>query len=214
MKKILVLKIMLLVGAFAIAQKPKEVKIGDQVWMSVNLNVDKFLNGDSIPEARTPEEWIKAGEEGTPAWCYYNNDENNGKKYGKLYNQFAVNDTRGIAPKGWHIPTSKEFKILYFYLGGNEEMLTSDNSSKEITNKLQSALWIGNNKGNNSSHFNLLPSSFRSSEGEFGNENNCSILFKDFSYFRITGSGVTELRSMGDDLVDEFDGLSVRCVKD
>jgi uncharacterized protein (TIGR02145 family) len=78
----------------------KEVKIGKQVWMYENLNVDKFRNGDPIPEVKTREEWLKAGENKQPAWCYFENDPANGKKIGKIYNFYAVTDSRGISPKG------------------------------------------------------------------------------------------------------------------
>ena len=88
------------------------VKIGDQTWMSTNLNVSKFRNGDPIPEIKTEEEWINAGKNKQPAWCYYNNDPSNGSKYGKLYNWWAVKDPRGLAPEGWHIPSSGEFSYL------------------------------------------------------------------------------------------------------
>jgi len=71
------------------------VTIGNQVWMTKNLNVDKFRNGDPIPHARTDEEWKKAGENEEPAWCYYESDTRNGEKFGKLYNWYAVNDKRG-----------------------------------------------------------------------------------------------------------------------
>ena len=70
----------------------KTVTIGEQTWMAENLNVSKFRNGDEIPEAKTNEEWIKAGNEGKPAWCYYENIPANGEKYGKLYNWYAVTD--------------------------------------------------------------------------------------------------------------------------
>jgi uncharacterized protein (TIGR02145 family) len=63
-----------------------EVTIGKQVWMSENLNVDKFRNGDPIPQAKTDEAWKAAGKNKQPAWCYYNNDPSKGTKYGKLYN--------------------------------------------------------------------------------------------------------------------------------
>lgn len=63
-----------------------EVTIGNQVWMAENLNVDKFRNGDPIPEAKSNEEWEAAGVNKQPAWCYYDNDSANGAKYGKLYN--------------------------------------------------------------------------------------------------------------------------------
>ena len=53
-------------------------------WSPKNLDVDKFRNGDIIPEARTDEEWKLAGKNGKPAWCYYDNNPENGKLYGKL----------------------------------------------------------------------------------------------------------------------------------
>jgi uncharacterized protein (TIGR02145 family) len=90
----------------------KEISIGDQVWMLDNLNVDKFRNGDSIPQAKTDEEWENAGINRQPAWCYYDNNPDNGKKYGKLYNWYAVNDSRGLAPKGWHIPSAEDWIVL------------------------------------------------------------------------------------------------------
>ncbi len=82
-----------------------EVKIGNQVWTSKNLDVEQFNNGDKIPEAKTNEEWNLANKNKTSAWCYYDNDNKNGMKYGKLYNWYAITDPRGIAPKGWHIPS-------------------------------------------------------------------------------------------------------------
>jgi uncharacterized protein (TIGR02145 family) len=95
----------------------KSVKIGTQTWMTENLNVERFRNGDLIPQAKTDEEWKAAGENKQPAWCYYNNDPANGAKYGKLYNWFAVNDSRGLAPTGYHIPTDEEWSTLTNYLG-------------------------------------------------------------------------------------------------
>ena len=101
-----------------ICQSIKQVKIGTQTWMGQNLNVDRFRNGDPIPEAKTNEEWQKAIENQQPAWCYYGNSVANGVKYGKLYNWFAVNDSRGLAPSGWHVPTRDEWFVLINYLGG------------------------------------------------------------------------------------------------
>ncbi len=98
----------------------KSVKIGTQTWMLENLNVSTFRNGDPIPEAKTDEEWEKAGKEGKPVWCYYDNDPKNGAKYGKLYNWYAVNDPRELAPIGWHVSTDVEWEILHDFLGGWE----------------------------------------------------------------------------------------------
>jgi uncharacterized protein (TIGR02145 family) len=98
-------------------------KVDGKYWNTKNLNVSYFRNGDSIPEARTAEEWVQYGKEGKPAWCYYNNDPVfysleasrqplSGMVPGKMYNAFAVLDPRGIAPKGWHVATVEEWESL------------------------------------------------------------------------------------------------------
>ncbi len=97
-----------------------EIKIGSQIWMSANLNVDRFRNGDLIPEVKTDKEWKKLGNDKQPAWCYYQNKLANGTIYGKLYNWHAINDPRGLAPEGFHIPTTAEWKALSDYLGGHK----------------------------------------------------------------------------------------------
>jgi uncharacterized protein (TIGR02145 family) len=95
-------------------------RFGNQEWMTKNLDVDRFRNGDLIPHAESNEEWKKAGDDEQPAWCYYDNDPENGKKYGKLYNWYAVNDPRGLVPEGWHITSQKEWTSLVEFLGGFE----------------------------------------------------------------------------------------------
>jgi uncharacterized protein (TIGR02145 family) len=102
------------------ASYAQTVTIGKQIWHAKNLNVFTFRNGDPIPEAKTDEEWSWASDNEQPAWCYYNNDPANGSKYGKLYNWYAVNDPRGLAPAGYHIPTKAEWDALTVYLGGED----------------------------------------------------------------------------------------------
>ena len=97
----------------------ESTKIGEQEWMTKNLNVDHFQNGDIIQEAITDKEWIKAGKNEQPAWCYYYNNSSNGAKHGKLYNFYTVNDPRGLAPSGWHVPTDAEWTLLTDYLSAN-----------------------------------------------------------------------------------------------
>jgi uncharacterized protein (TIGR02145 family) len=132
----------------------KDVKIGTQVWMDKNLDVTTFRNGDPIPEAKTNEEWQRL----RPAWCYYNNDPKNGEKYGKLYNWYAVNDARGLAPQGYHIPTHTEWTTLTTYLGGEKVAGTKMKSTSG---------WYENHNGTNSSGFNGLPGGSRSYDGTF-----------------------------------------------
>lgn len=96
------------------------VKIENQVWMTENLNVEHFKNGDDIPHAEDFGEWIKAGNEGKPAWSYYDNDPSNGEKYGKLYNWYAVNDPRGLCPEGWRVPSKNDYDLIITSEGGLE----------------------------------------------------------------------------------------------
>jgi uncharacterized protein (TIGR02145 family) len=126
----------------------KIVTIGTQQWMAENLNVGTFRNGEAIPEAKTVEQWKAAYYKEEAAWCYYNNDPSNGEKFGRLYNWYAVNDPRGIAPAGWHVPSDKEWAVLIDFLGG-------DNIAGP---KMKSAGgWLGDGSGNNSSGFSALP---------------------------------------------------------
>ena len=103
-----------------------QVTIGSQTWMHENLVVERFNNGDLIPEAKTASEWERAGLEKRPAWCYPNNDINLGRTNGKLYNWYAVSDSRGIAPVGWRVPTLDDFNKLVIFLGEGTSMKDAD----------------------------------------------------------------------------------------
>jgi uncharacterized protein (TIGR02145 family) len=188
----------------------KEVKIGSQIWMNENLNVDKFQNGDPITEAKTEEEWKKAGEQGIPAWCHYINSTDYGIKYGKLYNYYAVNDSRGLAPKGWHVPSDSEWNILYLFLGidGGKKLKVLD----------QWGSYEGKNgSGTDDYSFNALPSGRRTSDGYFDLiDESCSWWSStnynnDNSYVYYLHSGSNKLNKA--DLPKSF-GYSVRCLKD
>ena len=96
----------------------KTVKIGEQIWMAENLKVTQYRNGDPIPNLTDENDWENT-EQG--AYCNYDNNEDNVETYGRLYNWYAVDDNRGLAPNGWHIPTDDEFKQLEMYLGMSQE---------------------------------------------------------------------------------------------
>ena len=133
----------------------EEVKIGKQIWMAKNLDVAHFRNVDPIPEAKTDKEWQNAGEKKQPAWCYYKNDAKNGKKYGKLYNWYAVNDPRILAPERWCIPSDSDWRNMLDYLGGEDvvgEVIRNENG------------WDENSNGTNESGFSGLPGGFRAGE--------------------------------------------------
>src|ERR1035437_5349172 len=141
----------------------KTVKIGKQVWMAENLNVSHFRNGDPITEAEDAGAWSQAGQERKPAWCYYDSNPVNGRTYHKLYNWYAVNDKRGLAPKGWHGPSKLEWADLTDYLGG-------DNVAG---GKLKSTRgWESNGNGTNVSGFAGLPGGYRNDAGAFSDVGN------------------------------------------
>jgi uncharacterized protein (TIGR02145 family) len=184
-----------------------EVKIGNKIWMIENLNVDQFRNKDLIPEAKTDEEWKHAGKNKQPAWCYYDYNPVNGEKYGKLYNWFAVNDLRGLAPEGWHIPNDEEWSKLTFFLGGEN---VAGNKMKNLSG------WANNGNGTNESLFSALPAGCKNnlnfsniglnaywwSSTEFATGN----IWNRFLHF--------DSRGIGRCLNFKENGFSVRCIKD
>ena len=154
----------------------ESIKIGNQEWMTRNLDVDRFRNGDLIPHIKSDKEWKKAGINGQPAWCYYDNDPENGKKYGKLYNWFAVNGSRRLAPNGWHVPTDEEWTSLVEYLGGEDvagdKMKTEEGWEEYYDDGIKESFTgfeqtIINNDGNNSSGFTGIPGGERSNSFYF-----------------------------------------------
>jgi uncharacterized protein (TIGR02145 family) len=191
----------------------KEVTIGNQVWMAENLNVDHFRNGDPIPEAKSTADWKRAGENKQPAWCYFQNNPKNGKKYGKLYNWYAVKDKRRLAPEGWHVPSIREWRILSLTLGGGAK----------AAKKMKSKYGWKVQDGTNSSGFNGLCGGYRSSfyyHSSFikysgsdwwtssGNSKNGLA----FEFYILTDSD-TERSSIEEDNMPVATGFHVRCVR-
>jgi uncharacterized protein (TIGR02145 family) len=187
---------------------PDDVVIGTQTWTTKNLDVATFRNGDAIPQAKTDEEWGAASENKQPAWCYYENNTANGTKYGKLYNWYAVNDARGLAPAGYHIPTDEEWTVLSTFLGGE------DVAGKKMKS---TSGWNVDGNGTNSSGFSGLPGGCRFSFGYFspvgdgGGWWSASEYDVSDGWGRVLGSSRSSL--------DRYDynkgnGLSVRCVRD
>jgi uncharacterized protein (TIGR02145 family) len=186
--------------------KNKEKKTGTQVWATKNLDVSTFRNGDKIAEAPTNKEWEKAGASGMPAWCYYKNDLENGKKYGKLYNWYAVNDKRGLAPAGWHIPTDAEWVVLTKFLGESAGLKVKSTTG-----------WKNDKNGTNEIDFGGLPGGCRNVNGTFYGEGYAAYFWsttEDQSYYGWFRQLSDASDSLGRMQTDKRDGLSVRCLKD
>jgi uncharacterized protein (TIGR02145 family) len=130
----------------------KTVVIGTQIWMAENLKTTRYRNGDFIPTITNNAQWIGLT---TGAYSWYNNDINYKSIYGALYNWFAINDSRNIAPDGWHVPNENEWDTLITYLG----------TGTEASIKLRengTTHWTGYNAVNsNLSGFTGLPAGFR-----------------------------------------------------
>ena len=186
------------------------VQIGKQLWTAENLNVSKYRNGDEIPEVQDKTEWAALT---TGAWCYLDNNPDNGAIYGKLYNQHAINDPRGLAPEGFHIPTDKEWTELTDCLGG------ADSGAGEKMKQIGTDQWKSNNiKATNSSGFTAQPGSSRFWNGSFteigyqGNWWSSSEKDINSAFFRsIVGSNYYKVQSNS---FDKAFGFSVRCIKD
>jgi uncharacterized protein (TIGR02145 family) len=187
------------------------IKINNQVWMKKNLDVSRFRNGDQIPFAKTNEEWERAGREEKPAWCFYYNDPENGKIYGKLYNWYAVNDPRGIAPEGFHVPNNEEWGDLTINLGGWKE----EGGKMKTTDTI---FWASPNFGaTNSSGFSGLPGGYRNDFGAF-------LMIGISSCFWSRSEGSMESAwslslaydnaCVTSDADDKGYGFSVRCLRD
>ena len=184
------------------------IVIGTQQWMEKNLEVVTYRNGNIIPQVTDPTAWAALT---TGAWCYYNNDPLNGAIYGKLYNWYAVNDPRGLAPTGWHVPTDAEWTTLSNTLGGDAvaggKMKTTGTT-----------IWSAPNTGaTNESGFAGLPGGTRNYSGPFSTVG-------DYGYWWSSTEGGTpnawhRFLNYSDGYIDRsnFDkrlGFSVRCLRD
>jgi uncharacterized protein (TIGR02145 family) len=138
----------------------QNIPIGTQVWTRCNATVSTYRNGNSIPYVDNQFIWNSLT---TGAWCYYNNDPSTEATYGKLYNWYAVNDPRGIAPTGWKVPTDAEWTVLTDYLGG---VTVAGGKMKEVG----LCHWTTpNTSATNTSLFTGLPGGTRNDNGNYGN---------------------------------------------
>ena len=181
------------------------IKIGTQTWTTKNLDVTTYRNGEVIPQVQDANEWANLS---TGAWCYYENKTANGSSYGKLYNWYAVNDPRGLAPKGTHMPTDNEWTILTDNLGGESQAGTKMKSTTG---------WKNNGNGTNTIGFAGLPGGFRIPNGFFvyigtnGYWWSSSESSADFAWYRgLESNNGIVYRYYG----NKQNGFSVRCLRD
>ena len=197
------------------------VQIGCQCWMAENLKVTHYRNGDPIPNVTSASEWAALT---SGAYCNYNNDAENVAIYGRLYNWYAVDDSRNIAPTGWHVPTDAEWKQLEMSLGmsQSEANYTGWRGTNEGSKLAGNAsLWASGDLENNpefgTSGFTALPGGYRGSTGSFHSLGYSAYVWsvtEDSTYYawhRRLGYGLAQVTRYS---LNKGGGFSVRCVRD
>jgi uncharacterized protein (TIGR02145 family) len=189
-------------------------------WAIENVKVSQYSDGTTIPQVTDAAQWSTLT---TGAWCYFENDPNNGK----LYNWYAMSGN--IAPDGWRVATDEDWNNLENYLIQNGFNFDGSESGNNIAKSMSSiSEWITSTvegspgkdpESNNISGFNASPEGIRQSGGGFHPNSK--------GYFTIFGSS-TEVdnqyfkrRSIGNEnpsLVDgqsgKKGGYSLRFVRD
>lgn len=185
------------------------VTICNQLWMRRNLDVVTYKNGDTIPQVTDPNVWAGLA---TGAWCWYNNDSATyAATYGRLYNGYAVNDSRGLAPEGWHVATENDWTLLDNCAGGGQ---TSGGKLKEAG----TVHWLSPNTGaTNSTGFTALPGGLRYYDGGFSNITRYGHFWTSTAWIQnryyMHALGYDYEYLFGIDRTQNY-GYSVRCVKD
>lgn len=181
------------------------VTIGSQVWMVENLKTTRYRNGDLIGTTNPANKDISAETEPKYQWAYGGN-ENNVNEYGRLYTWYAVNDTRKLAPVGWHVATNDDWDALIAFAGG-ADVAGAKLKEKGVLH------WTSSGNGTDDYGFKALPGGGRVYTFDELNENG---LFWSGSasneytawVFLIPNSSPVEKFSPSNSF-----GYSVRCVK-
>jgi uncharacterized protein (TIGR02145 family) len=198
------------------------VAIGTQCWFAENLRSDNYRNGDAIPGNLSDAQWASTSSgaqtvygEGTSTVYQGSSDEvANLAPYGRLYNWYAVNDSRGLCPSGFHVPSDGEWMTLEMALGmtSSQANATGWRGTDQGT-QMKTTSW----GGTNSSGFSALPGGYRSNGyGGFYGQGSYGNWWSSFpgganAWNRSLGSGYSSVGRSND---DARYGFSVRCVRD
>lgn len=195
---------------------------GNQEWMVENLKVTHYSNGDPIPHVTDDGAWISTSLD---AYCVYDNTPSNADTYGNLYNWYTVDDPRGLAPEGWHVPTDEEIMELEMYLGmsyseAHNRGYRGTNEGSKIVGRAD--LWtdgaLENDPEFDTSGFNFLPAGYRYYlNGNYSNMGNDGYLWS-FAEQVITNNWNRKLyynyTAVYRNSSHKRNGFSIRCVKD
>jgi uncharacterized protein (TIGR02145 family) len=194
------------------------VNIAGLTWSCKNLDIAYYRNGDPIPKVSNAAEWMNTT---SGAWCWYNNDSLNYSKYGKLYNWYAVDDPRGLAPAGWHVATENEWNKLIKFTDANADTVcnycTSSQTAGGPLKTIGLINWISPNTGaTNSTGFSALPGGLRSEIGNFSLARNGAYWWtaNEFDTWQASYRYVLNVNATANRYyIDKRNGYSVRLVK-
>ena len=187
----------------------KTIEIGDQIWMAENLRVTRYRNGDTLPNVTDNTEWNGLT---TGACCNYNNttDLDSIATYGRLYNWYAVADSRGLAPEGWRVANVFDWTLLIEYLGGDT---VASNKMKEAGN----THWKDPYESDNSSGFTALPGGQRYLSEEYSGIGFYNMLWTSSEY-NSTSAGFLYLyffsSNVNKGINYKQNGYSIRLIKE
>jgi uncharacterized protein (TIGR02145 family) len=198
------------------------VQIGSQLWMQENLKTTKYRDGSDIPNVTDSAAWSILT---TGAYCNFRNKSEEGEKYGRLYNFYAVNDSRKICPSGWHAPSHSEWKILEKYLDPTVDTTALMGTGRLIGRILKEGCdtrwqYWDTTCGFNSAGFTALCANFRSATGgwSLAPGDNHDSTFWTATPYTASSAWSHGLRWCYSDIYVIFpmnrSGFSLRCVRD
>lgn len=190
------------------------VTIGNQKWTKTNLTTTRYRDGSTITTDLTTAQWtaVAAGAYAVFTNFTFNNPTSNNAIYGKLYNGYAVTDSRGLCPTGTHAPTEAEWQVLINHVGGTS---VAGRELKEAGDAHWGNFLSQPNTGANDTYgFAALPGGYRTDLGYM----EMQITGTWFSVLAAGGVGSISINvsssAVWPSVTDLTLGASVRCIAD
>jgi uncharacterized protein (TIGR02145 family) len=191
------------------------VSIGEQCWFAENLRSDRYRNGDPIPSNLNRIQW---SETRSGAQAIYKSRNLSLAEYGRLYNYYAVRNSKGLCPAGWHVSSDEDWMELERALGIPKQELSElgargkGQGTQLKSSRLSSPPW----NGSNTVDFGGLPAGLRYNDGDYSlagrNGYWWSLTEIEFApIHRIVYSGSPCIYRNS---CNKSSGYSVRCVQD
>jgi uncharacterized protein (TIGR02145 family) len=202
----------------------KTITIDSLTWMAENLRTTHYRDGSPITEVTDSLAWAALK---TEASCSYNNSINPDTLniYGRLYNFYSVADLRNIAPEGWHVADTSDWRILM-------DILVSQSIAGGKLKEAGTAHWTEfNTDATNETGFTALPAGYRQDINAKSKIGDSTYAFRAGSFYNLgnsanfwTGTTKNSTDAFGYNILKSGSGcykiaykkklgFSIRCVK-